>query len=100
MDNDDRNLRAWQRRFLITAAAVAPLSPFLYLQGQLTRWKVGTLPDAAGEVSGKVGVGSEPAKLFVIGESTVAGLGARTHELALAGQFAKYLSDQIARPVG
>ena len=31
--------------------------------------------------------------------STVAGLGARSHELALAGQFAKRLSEKISRPV-
>ena len=33
------------------------------------------------------GEGDDPARLYVIGESTVAGLGARTHELALAGRF-------------
>lgn len=78
---------------------VAPLSPFLLLQGQIVRWKVGILPDAAGERFGRYGDGPDPAKLFVIGESTVAGLGARTHELALAGQFAKFLGERIGRPV-
>ena len=69
------------------------------MQGRSSRWKVGILPDAAGEKKGKVGDDRDPAKLFVIGESTVAGLGARTHELALAGQFAKQLSEQIGRTV-
>ncbi len=68
-------------------------------QGQIVRWKVGILPDAAGDKFGKYGDGDNAAKLFVIGESTVAGLGARTHELALAGQFARQLSEQIERPV-
>ena len=63
------------------------------------RWKVGLFPDAAGEKHGRYGAGKNPAKFFVIGESTVAGLGARTHELALAGQFAKYLSQHLGRPV-
>ena len=40
------NLRTWQRKYLIGAAAIAPISPFLLLQGQITRWKVGILPDA------------------------------------------------------
>ncbi len=93
------NLRVWQRKYLLGVAAIAPISPFLLLQGQLTRWKVGILPDAEGERSGIVGTGSLPAKLFVIGESTVAGLGARRHELALAGQFAEQLSRRINRPV-
>ena len=92
------NLRRWQRRYTIGAALVAPFSPFLYLQGQYTRWKVGMLPDAAGPTTGRTGEG-DAAKLFVLGESTVAGLGARTHELALAGQFAKNLSAKIGSPV-
>ncbi len=99
MDNNEDNLRAMQRRFIIGGLLIAPLAPFLYLQGQITRWKVGVLPDASGERIGKYGVGAQAAKLFVIGESTVAGLGARTHELALAGQFAKQLSEHIGRPV-
>lgn len=93
------NLRAWQRKYLIGAAAIAPLSPFLFLQGQITRWKVGILPDAEGERHGIAGSGEDPARLFVIGESTVAGLGARRHELALAGQFASRLSEHLARGV-
>jgi lysophospholipase L1-like esterase len=95
------SLRKWQAKYLIGAGAILPIAPFLLLQGQITRWKVGLLPGAAGETSGLAGTGGgEPSKLFVIGESTVAGLGARTHELALAGQFAKQLSERIGRPVG
>ncbi len=98
-NNNDSNLRRLQRKYLLGAAAIAPISPFLYIQGQITRWKVGLLPDAAGDKHGKYGKGDNAAKLFVLGESTVAGLGARTHELALAGQFAKHLSLHIDRPV-
>ena len=99
MDKNDENLRALQRRFVIGSALIAPLAPFLFLQGQITRWKVGVLPDASGERQGKYGVDEDAARLFVIGESTVAGLGARTHEYALAGQFAKQLSKHIGRTV-
>ena len=99
MDNNDKNLRAWQRRFFIGGVLIAPFVPFLFVQSQITRWKVGILPDAGGERNGKHGEGDDAARLFVIGESTVAGLGARTHELALAGQFTKRLSEQIKRPV-
>src|SRR5215213_7272112 len=94
------SLRKWQAKYLIGAGAILPIAPLLLLQGQITRWKVGLLPGAGGETSGVSGSGEgEPAKLFVIGESTVAGLGARTHELALAGQFAKQLSERVGRPV-
>lgn len=99
MEDDTRNLRAWQRRYLLGALAIAPLAPMLYVQGRITRWKVGILPDAAGATHGKYGEGDEAARLFVIGESTVAGVGARDHERALAGQFAKHLSEHIRRPV-
>ena len=37
----------------------------------------------------------DSAKLLVIGESTAAGVGARTHETALAGQFSRFLSRKI-----
>lgn len=99
MDNGHHNLKRLERKFWLGAALVAPISPFLFLQGQVARWKVGVLPDAAGPRTGIVGEGDDPARLFVIGESTVAGLGARTHDLALAGQFAKNLSEHIGRPV-
>ncbi|MEO6050968.1 MAG: SGNH/GDSL hydrolase family protein [Pyrinomonadaceae bacterium] len=99
MDTSGDNLNRWQRRFILGAAAIAPVAPFLLLQGQIIRWKVGVLPDAAGDKFGKYGEVGDAAKLFVIGESTAAGLGARTYELALAGQFAKHLSGHIGRPV-
>jgi len=57
------------------------------------------LPDASGPTTGLIGIGEKPAKLLVIGESTVAGLGARTHDLALSGQFARYLGKHIGRAV-
>ena len=99
MHTNSNNLRRWQRRYLIGAALLAPFSPFLYLQGRYTRWRIGVLPDAGGPTTGQIGVGEDAARLFVLGESTVAGLGARSHEFALAGQFAKQLSAKIGRRV-
>ena len=92
------SLSKWQRKFVIAAAMIAPISPLLYLQGQVTRWKVGLLPEAEGP-SGSAGEGENESKLLVLGESTVAGLGARTHELALGGRFAEGLNKRIGRPV-
>ncbi len=99
MSVESENLRSLQRRYLIGAAAIAPLAPFLYLQGRLTRWKVGVLPEASGVCDGKAGNGSESASLLVIGESTAAGVGASTHDLALAGNFARGLSKQTGRSI-
>lgn len=95
----NRSLARWQAAYLTAAAAVLPVAPLLYLQGQYTRRKIGLLPDAAGETTGIVGDGGIPARLLVIGESTVAGLGARTHREALTGQFAERLAARIERRV-
>lgn len=92
------SLGKWQAKYLIAGAAIMPFAPLLYLQGQITRWKVGVLPNAEG-TGGVAGVGDPEANLLVLGESTVAGLGARTHDLALAGQFALRLSEKLDRPV-
>jgi len=93
------NLFIWQTIYYFSAVLLLPVVPFLFLQGQYIRRKIGVLPDAKGERNGKTGNFNESVKLLVIGESTVAGLGARTHETALAGQFAKCLSEKIGKTV-
>ena len=99
MDNESRLLRGLQRQYLLLGAAIAPVAPLLYVQGRVTRWKIGVLPGAAGEKHGVHGEGKDVAKLFVIGESTVAGVGVGTHEKGLAGQFSRRLSEHLGRPV-
>lgn len=92
MNLDTHLLRRLQIKFWTGAAALAPLAPFLYMQAVVTRWKVGLLPDAAGPFHGTAGSEGNQETLLVLGESTVAGLGARDHERGLAGQFAGYLA--------
>jgi lysophospholipase L1-like esterase len=101
MSNREKSakLARWQAAYWAAAAVVLPVAPLLYLQGQYTRNKVGLLPDAAGERTGILGEGGTPARLLVLGESTVAGLGARTHRAALTGQFAERLAARIGRQV-
>jgi lysophospholipase L1-like esterase len=93
------NLIFWQTIYVLGGIFLLPFAPFLYLQGQYVRRKIGLLPDAKGAKRGISGSGNEIVKMLVIGESTVAGLGARTHETALAGQFANFLSAKIGRRV-
>ncbi len=93
------NLFIWQTIYILSGVTILPFAPFLYLQGQYTRRKVGRLPDARGETAGKFGDKTESVKLLAIGESTVAGVGAQTHETALTGQFAKHLSNRIGKTV-
>lgn len=103
MATGDANLRKWQRRYLALGLGIAPVAPMLYLQGEITRWKVGLLPDAAGPREGFATPDSQnsldSATLFVMGESTVAGLGARDHEHGLTGQFALNLSNYLQTPI-
>jgi lysophospholipase L1-like esterase len=93
------NLNLLQAIFVVFGATLLPFFPLLYLQGQWVRKKIGVLPGASGDNRGRVGSGDETVRLLVIGESTVAGLGAKTHETALAGQFSFFLSAALGRPV-
>ncbi|HVE59532.1 MAG TPA: SGNH/GDSL hydrolase family protein [Pyrinomonadaceae bacterium] len=93
------NLILWQTIYVLGGIMILPFAPFLYLQSRFVRRKVGRLPDAAGAAEGKFENGAESVKLLVLGESTAAGVGARTHETALAGQFARLLGEKIGKSV-
>lgn len=93
------NLILWQTIYVLGGAVILPFAPFLYLRSQFVRRKIGRLPDASGETKGKFENGAESVKLLVLGESTAAGVGARTHETALAGQFARLLGEKIGKSI-
>ena len=57
------------------------------------------LPDASGPNEGIVDGSSPAVRLILLGESTVAGIGAPTHEFALAGQTAKAYTKRTGRAV-
>lgn len=93
------NLISMQIRYIAGGIAVLPLAPFLYLQSKYVRRKVGRLPDAEGDAFGRHGEHKEIINLLAIGESTVAGVGAKTHADALTGQFARHLSRTTGKSV-
>jgi lysophospholipase L1-like esterase len=93
------NLILWQIIYVLGGIIILPLTPFLYLQGQYVRRKVGRLPDAGGDTKGKFNHREQNVKLLILGESTAAGVGASTHETGLAGQFARFLGEKIDRSV-
>ena len=76
-----------------------PLLPVLLIQGYWIRKRTPRLPDAAGRLQGTCGPAVEPIELIALGESTVAGVGARTHETGLTGQLAAALAGQMQRSV-
>ena len=76
-----------------------PLFPLLLIQGYWLRRATPRLPDAAGPLEGTIAGAGEPLRLIAFGESTVAGMGARTHETALAGQLALALNQARQRSI-
>lgn len=76
-----------------------PLLPLLVAQGYWLRRRTPRLPDAAGPLEGTIPGEGEPLNLIALGESTVAGVGARTHEMGLTGQFARALSHDLQQCV-
>jgi lysophospholipase L1-like esterase len=93
------SLIVWQTKYVVAGALILPFAPLLYLQGQRTRRRVGVLPGAAGPNTGRTGEADEAVEMLAIGESTIAGLGAKTHQTAFAGQFARELSERIGMAV-
>ncbi len=79
-------------KYLWWITTSVPLLPFLFFQGKKIRETVPQLPEAKG-TDGRVEVGaSKTLKLLMIGESTIAGVGAKTHEEAFTGTLANILS--------
>jgi lysophospholipase L1-like esterase len=74
------------------------LAPALIYQGVRLRRRIlrlGEAADPAGITSG----GSPPLRLAVLGDSTAAGVGASSHQDALAGQLAAAVAAQTGRAV-
>lgn len=86
-------LKELQKKYLLSGLCVLPFTPFLFLQGQYTRFKVGRLPDAAGDRSGVFEGGNGTVRLLAIGESTVAGVGVDDVRDAVGGRFAHHLRE-------
>lgn len=83
-----------------TASLLAtPLLPILWLQGRHVRRHTPRLPEAAGPTRGTVRAAGVPLRLLVVGESTVAGVGAPDHAHALTGQIAAALATGTGRTV-
>ena len=75
------------------------LLPLLIPQALWVRQRTPRLPEASGPNCGESPGQGRPIRLVILGESTAAGVGAPTHEQALAGQTARALAQQTGRPV-
>ena len=86
--------------FVDAASLVAsPLLPILWLQGRHVRKYTPRLPEATGPTAGTISGVGVPLRLLVIGESTVAGVGAPDHAHALTGQIAAAIAARTGRTV-
>jgi len=82
-------------KYLLGSIISLPLLPVLYFQGKKLRKEVPELPEAQGIegfVSKREGA---TLKVLAIGESTMAGVGAKTHEEAFIGTLAKELAQKL-----
>lgn len=81
-------------RYTIGALVSIPLLPIMFYQGKKIRASVPKLPEAEGlegqsHIKGKNG---KSLSILSIGESTIAGVGVKTHEEGFTGSFAKEIS--------
>lgn len=91
---------AWSTLALrMASTASLALAPLLAVQGRAVRRATPLLPGAAGPPAGLVEGPGPALRLLVIGESTVAGVGAPTHAEALTGQLAAALAACLGRGV-
>lgn len=83
----------------LAATATLTLLPLFLLQGRYVQKRTPLLRPAAGSTTGVTAGKGAPFRLLVIGESTVAGVGAAHHDEALTGQLATVLAQRLGRPV-
>ena len=76
-----------------------PLLPVVLAQGIWVRRRTPRLPDVEGQAWGSIAGTGPGINLVLLGESTVAGVGASTYQGALACKMATFLSRLIDRTV-
>lgn len=84
---------------LPTVALVAGL-PVLIPQAAWVLWRTPRLPEAGGDPHGDTAGAGAALRLVVLGESTVAGVGAEHHADGITACLATRLATRTARPVG
>ncbi|MEW6705095.1 MAG: SGNH/GDSL hydrolase family protein [Pseudomonadota bacterium] len=82
----------------MTLALKLALGPLLLAQGRWTRWRTPVLPEAEGAREGRCGSGTA-LRLLIVGDSSAAGVGVSTQEVALAGQLTRALAQASGRCV-
>ena len=89
----------YQLLYYLGGLLALPFSPLLFLQGKQVRANIPELPEAGGSKRGTTGQGTRPIRLLTLGESTIAGVGVKSHEEGFTGHLSKCLHQAIGRPV-
>jgi lysophospholipase L1-like esterase len=86
-------------RYFLGALLTLPTLPLMYLQGKRIRASVPELPEATGPEGITHPDAPETLSVLFLGESTMAGVGVRTHAEGFAGTFAQTLGEQLQKSV-
>jgi len=82
----------------LSRVAMIPVAPVLYAQGKRLRRDTPILPPAALPWHGSH-PGPDPLRLLLLGDSTIAGVGAATQQQGLAGNLGHELGTRLKRGV-
>jgi lysophospholipase L1-like esterase len=83
-------------KYTLGAIVSVPLLPLLYFQGKKIKKTIPQLPEATGAEGICEVYSNQTFQLITVGESTIAGVGASTHENGFTGTLAKTISEQLA----
>ncbi|MBX2817373.1 MAG: SGNH/GDSL hydrolase family protein [Saprospiraceae bacterium] len=87
------------QRYRTYAWRSIPKLPRLYVQARRVLKYIPKLPEATDTTGSIAGRSEDPIRVLLVGESTVAGVGVRSHREGLAGHFCKSLSEATGRTV-
>ncbi|KAA3630639.1 MAG: SGNH/GDSL hydrolase family protein [Bacteroidetes bacterium] len=82
-------------KYFLGALLAIPLLPIMIFQGRRVRKNIPDLPEARGWAGIARTGGSAEMNLLVLGESTMAGVGVKTHEEGFSGSLAQALSQSF-----
>jgi len=87
-----------QLRYYLILLALLPLTPVLLLLGKRVRSRLRLSPEAR-DISGTTAEVPADLRVLILGESTMAGVGAQSHETGFAGRLAYHLQHYTGQQV-
>ena len=86
-------------KYVLGAIVSIPLLPLLYFQGKKIKKTIPKLPEATGNEGFVASANHSTFQLITIGESTIAGVGVKTHADGFTGTLANSLSLQLGNSI-